>query len=124
MRQPGKALVLCGAALLLMASSTRAQSLSIKAGVTLSGDLRVSFSESGLKSEVGQVVGYTITGSAACAAGAGPVGTALSLTVDSSGRASAVVAVEEPSGCESAGKSVVYSGMQLCDATNSVCQAF
>jgi hypothetical protein len=125
MRQFGKALVLCALALLLMAKSSRAQSFSIKAGNTTDGDLRVSFTESGLKSEIGQAVGYTITGSAACAAGSGPVGTAFSLTVDSKGQTSAVVGVEEPLGCEGvAGKSLVYSGMQLCDTTNSLCQAF
>ena len=124
MRQFRKALVLCGVALLLMASPPRAQSLSIRAHDDLEGDLRVNFTESGLKSEAGEAVGYTITGYAACAAGGDAVGTVFSLTVGSNGRSSAIVGVDEPLACEGAGKSVVYSGMQLCDKTNSVCQAF
>jgi hypothetical protein len=107
-----------------MASSSRAQSLSIKAADDLEGDLRVNFSESGLKSEVGEAVGYTITGYAACAAGGGAVGTAFSLTVGSSGRTGAILGVGEPLVCDGAGKSVLYSDMQLCDTTHSVCKAF
>jgi len=84
----------------------------------------VNFSESGLKSEVGEAVGYTITGFAACVAGGGAVGTAFSLTVERSGHTRAIVAVGEPLVCDGAGKSVVYSDMQFCDTTHSVCQAF
>lgn len=124
MRQFAKVLVLCGVALLLMASSPWAQSLSVKGQVVLSGDLRVSLSESGLKGDVGRVVDYTITGYAACAAGGSAVGTVFSLTVSSNGHTSAVIGVEEAPACDGAGKSVVYSDMQLCDTTHSVCKAF
>ena len=125
MRRFGKTLVSCGVALLLMTSSPRAQSLSVRAKDAGDGDLQVRFSESGLKNEVGEVVGYTITGQAACAAGGGPVGTAFSLTVQNSGRTSAILPVEEPVACEGApGKSVLYSDMLLCDTTHSVCKTF
>lgn len=126
MRQFAKVLVLCGVALLLMASSPRAQSLSVKGQVTLTGDLRVSLSESGLKNEVGEAIGYRITGYGACAASGGAVAveTVFSLTVSGSGHTSAVIGVEEPLACDGAGKSVVYSDMQLCDTTHTVCKAF
>lgn len=132
MRRFGKTLLLCGVALLLMTSSARAQSLSpsfsVRAKDGGDGDLRVGFSETGLKSEVGGLVFYTITGQAACAPAApdvSPVGTAFSLTVDTNGHTSAILPVEEPIACEGAGgKSVVYSNMQICDTTHGVCKDF
>lgn len=130
MRRFGKTLLLCGVALLLMTSSARAQSpspsFSVRAKDAGDGDLRVGFSETGLKSEVGGLVFYTITGQAACPAApvASPVGTAFSLTVDNSGHTSAILPVEEPSACEGAGTSVVYSNMRLCDPTHGVCKDF
>jgi hypothetical protein len=124
-RQFGKALVLCGLALLLVASSLRAQSLSISSAKNAAdSDLRVNFSESGLKNQVGDTIGYRIAGEASCAAGRGEVGTEFSLTVGNSGHTRAIVPVEEPVVCEGTGTSVVYSSMRLCDTTNRVCQAF